>query len=202
MRRAQLCESVTTNPRRSPNRRALLCAIRHIPAFEMNRFPYVSAADLKGGGLRYDLVLRQPPVPFEFLIMAGRNEISECGDSSSLLLAAIRRDLSNRWGQSPHLAGLVWGSENVETPGAGGSCPSLEIWWERWDSNPQKDAGFKPAAYANSATLPGSGGGRRSRTPRFYPPLVFRTSCQPFSSALRGGRSRDRTCAGFARTPS
>jgi hypothetical protein len=67
---------------------------------------------------------------------------------------------------------------------------------------PTKDAGFKPAAYANSATLPGSGGGRGSRTPRFYPPLVFRTSCQPFSSALLGGRSRDRTCAGFTQIPS
>jgi hypothetical protein len=29
-------------------------AIRHISAFEMNRFPYVRTADLKGGGLRYD----------------------------------------------------------------------------------------------------------------------------------------------------
>ena len=30
LRRAQLCESVTTNPQRSPDRRAALCAIRHL----------------------------------------------------------------------------------------------------------------------------------------------------------------------------
>ena len=42
----------------------------------------------------------------------------------------------------PESSAEAFGSENVETPGARGSCPSSKFWWERWDSNPQETQGL------------------------------------------------------------
>ncbi len=62
-------------------------------------------------------------------------------------------------------------------------CLACLSWSARMDSNHQPPD--LKAGVSACWTTGGLGGGRRNRTTRFYPPLVFRTSCRPFSSALR-----------------